>query len=153
LWLGGKIHVDDVDINKEACSVFKLYLDGYLIPQLAVGAFFHFVPNMTAEDLSGSASSIEVGMAIRPRFFIEPKTAFIPTIEFGYRNTSIDHYDKSQDGMALNADFELEHAISSKSVMFGSLGFFAQPVGGDGTISYSFAPIFYLNLGFGFGNY
>lgn len=153
-WMGGTVNVKGVEVEKDASMLLKVYLDGYLIPQLAFGLFYFNVPGMSTPDMDeDGASSYEIGLAIRPRFLIGPKTGFVPSLEIGYRNTSFDYFIQPADAMALNGDFEIQHVISNNALLFGSFGFLAQPVGGGDGYSYAFAPIFFLMVGFGFGSF
>lgn len=55
--------------------------------------------------------------------------------------------------MALNANIDLQFAVAKNVLLFTSLGFHAQPVGGNGDFDFTYAPLFYLVLGVGFGNF
>jgi hypothetical protein len=153
-WFGGTVNVDGNDLDKDASFMLKTYYDGYLIPKLAMGVYMCWVPSITVGGSSRSGASIEFGGSIKPRFLASPTVAIKPALEIGYRNTSFGSSNvKSADGMALNFNVQAEFAVHKNVVVFGAFGFLAQPVGGNGDFDFSYAPIFFLNFGAGFGKF
>jgi hypothetical protein len=152
-WFGGTVNVG-FDVDKDASFMLKTYYDGYLIPKLAMGIYMCWVPSISVNGSSTTGASIEFGGTIKPRFLASPTIAIKPALEIGYRNTSFGISNvKSADGMALNFNVQAEFAVHKNVAVFGAFGFLAQPVGGNGTRDYSFAPIFFLNFGASFGKF
>lgn len=71
LWLPGTIDIDGFEADKDAGFLLRAFADMYVAPKFAVGAYF----NYTSSEVEGwTVSSVEFGMALKPRFFLSQPT-------------------------------------------------------------------------------
>jgi len=128
---GGKIVTDvlDGDLKADGSLLLKGYIDAYVVPKLAIGAYLTYtsLPGkyscetwgtavwdgyvwdfpMVTVSKSYSINIIEIGGSIKPRFFINEKTAIKPGISIGYRKLTMDGEDSLDWG-----DLQAETKIS-----------------------------------------
>ena len=143
MWMGGTIWVDGFELDKDASMLFRGFVDAYLIPKLAMGAYFNFSPySMEYADIT----IFEFGGSIKPRFFIKEDLALKPGINFGYRTASSDPEGFDMDGFGVNLSVEIQKALETMILSIEG-GFLSQPVGGNEAWDISWAPIMYIGAG------
>lgn len=149
IWLPGTIDIDGFDFDKDAGFLLRAFADMYVAPKFAVGAYF----NYTSSEVEGlDATSVEFGMALKPRFFLSPDISVKPGLNIGYRNSSIDiPASDNVDGLAVNLSVELQYHLGTGLIPFLDIGFLSQPTGGNSDSDVTWAPIFYINFGAAFG--
>jgi len=174
---GGKIVTDvfDENLNASGSLLLKGFVDAYVVPKLAVGAYINYtsLPSKHSYDTWGtpvwdgytwdfpivtvsesySINIIEIGGSIKPRFFINERTAIKPGISIGYRQLSIDGSGFDSDNLqalGINPSCEIQYALNDRTVIFGELGAFTQPAGGNKNIGITFGPILYILAGITF---
>lgn len=145
-WMSGDVDVSGYTEEKDGSLLFRAFADAYLIPKLAMGAYFNFSPI----DQDGEEVTVfEFGGSIKPRFFIAEDLAIKPGLNFGYRTTSGDEDIFDTDGFGLNLSIEVQKALETMILSFES-GFLAQPSGGNEWIDFTWAPIMYIGAGLTF---
>jgi hypothetical protein len=152
-WLGGNLSLHEWGIKREKNAGFLLrtFYDAYLAEKIAVGLFFNYSP-MTSPASSHSATMIEFGGSIKPRFPLGDGSAvFKPGLNIGYRmySSESDVMDKAK-GLGINASLELQFDIKSIIAPYIEIGFLSQPVGGNDVTGMSYAPIIYIGGGIAF---
>jgi len=145
-WFSGTVIIDGVDVDKDGAFLLRAFGDAYVIPQLAFGGYFNYSPYSEA---GYSLNLFEFGMAIKPRFMLAPDMAIKPGVNFGYRFTTSDFEPAEINAFGLNLSVEIQKQLSGMLV-FGEIGFLAQPSGGNENVEVTFAPIFYIGGGIGF---
>ena len=141
-WLEGTVYVDGFGGTKDGSFLFRAFIDGYLMPKLAMGAYINFTPySQDGIDITG----IEFGVSIKPRFIINNKAAIKPGLNIGYRSLSSDDIE-TVNGMAVNFSIEYQ-MMMDENIFHLELGILTQPVGGNEFIDFSWGPIFYLGGG------
>ena len=142
LWLAGDVYVGG-SVEKDASFLFRGFIDAYLMPKFAVGAYVNIEP------ISQDGVDImfyELGASLKPRFFIGEDMAFKPGLNIGYRGGSIDDVDDNIEGMAVNMSSEIQKAMETMILSFEG-GFLSQPVGGIYGFDVDWAPIMYIGVG------
>ncbi|NOR44944.1 MAG: hypothetical protein GQ534_05100 [Candidatus Delongbacteria bacterium] len=142
-WMSGDVDISGYTAEKDGSFLLRGFVDAYLIPKLAMGAFVNFAP--ISQD-GGEFKMFEFGCSIKPRFFINEDLAIKPGINFSYRTSS---GDLEMDGLGINLSIEVQKALETMILSFEG-GFLSQPVGGDGWVDISWAPIMYIGAGLTF---
>ena len=146
LWTAGDIDVEGFDAEKESSLLFHLFYDYYLMPELAMGIFLNFAPDVVVEGADGEAFT-EFGFSIIPRFFVSESLAIKPGLQMGYRTSEVAGEDLEALGLNLNCQFYYLPDPAKKIAYIGEIGFLAQPAGGTDSYEITFGPIFYLSAG------
>ena len=142
-WMSGDVDISGYTAEKDGSFLLRRFVDAYLIPKLAMGAYLNFAP--ISQD-GGEFTMFEFGCSIKPRFFIKEDLAIKPGINFGYRTSS---GDLEMDGLGINLSVEVQKAMETMILSFEG-GFLSQPVGGDGWVDIAWAPIMYIGAGLTF---
>jgi len=161
IWFPGTITIEDVDVDKTAGLLVRVFGDAYLMPKFAVGAYFNYSSEQLEKsgyDIEGDATFWELGIALKPRFVLSPTIALKPGLNIGYRNSTRDKIagfdspdtDVSADGLGLNLSVELQILLSGGYIFFVEGGFLSQPAGGTDDADVTWAPIMYLAGGIAF---
>ncbi len=91
----------------------------------------------------------EIGISIKPRFFIKNDIAIKPGLNFGYRLSQANFPVLETNGFALNVSLELQKRLANIGLN-GEIGFLSQPYGESDQVEVTFTPIFYLGVGITF---
>ena len=145
LWLGGDVYVGGT-VEKDASFLFRGFVDAYLMPKFAMGAYVNIEP------ISQDGIDIifyEFGASLKPRFFIGEDMAFKPGLNIGYRIGSIDDVDDNIKGLAINMSLEIQKALENFTIGL-DCGFLSQPVGGIYGFDVDWVPIMYIGAGLTF---
>ena len=146
LWLSGDVTAGGGTGEKESSFLLRGFVDAYMIPKFALGAYMNFSPiNEDGYDIT----MFEFGVSIKPRFFINEDLAIKPGLNIGYRSLSGEEEDAEADGLGVNLSVEVQKSLETMILSFEG-GFLSQPVGGNEWISISWAPIMYLGAGLTF---
>lgn len=146
IWFPGTIKIEDVDVDKTAGFLVRVFGDAYLMPKFAVGAYLNYSSfDLESGPYKVDASMYEFGIALKPRFILSPTMALKPGLNIGYRHSSVDEegFDDAQ-GLALNLSVELQIATGAGIDFFIEGGFLTQPAGGNDDADVTWAPIVYL---------
>ncbi|WP_319478308.1 outer membrane beta-barrel protein [Marispirochaeta aestuarii] len=149
-WLSGTIDADGAELDKDSSFLLRAFADMYVTPKFAIGAYVNYGP-AEVEGVDGSFA--EIGMGIKPRFFISPEISIKPGLNIGYRSLSSDsEYGDDVDGLAVNLSIEGQyHLANSPVIPFLDIGFLSQPTGGNDYADITWAPIMYLSFGAAYG--
>ena len=161
IWFPGTITIEDVDVDKTAGLLVRVFGDAYLMPKFAVGAYFNYSPaqlEKSGYNIDVDATFWELGIALKPRFVLSPTIALKPGLNIGYRNSTRDKIagfdspdtDVSADGLGLNLSVELQILLNGGYIFFVEGGFLSQPAGGTDDADVTWAPIMYLAGGIAF---
>ncbi|MBP7603061.1 MAG: outer membrane beta-barrel protein [Spirochaetes bacterium] len=159
VWLPGTISIEDLDLDKSAGLLVRVFGDAYLMPKFAVGAYFNYsTATLEKNSIEVDATFWELGIALKPRFVLSPTVALKPGLNVGYRNSNRDRVagfddpddDLSADGLGLNLSIELQILLEGGYIFFVEGGFLSQPAGGTDDVDVTWAPIMYLAGGVAF---
>jgi hypothetical protein len=130
IWFPGTITIEDVDVDKTAGLLVRVFGDAYLMPKFAVGAYFNYSSAQLEKNpvttLTSNATFWELGIALKPRFVLSPTIALKPGLYIGYRNSTRDKIagfdspdtDVSADGLGLNLSVELQILLNGGYIFF-----------------------------------
>ena len=158
-WLPGTISIEDIDVDKGIGPLIRIFVDSYINPKFAVGGYFNYSSaTLSYEGLDANADFLELGIAFKPRFFIEPNMALKPGLNIGYRIANRElmygyespDTDTSSRGLGLNLSVELQFMQSADYIIFIEGGFLTQPAGGNSDADVTWGPILYLTCGLTF---
>jgi len=155
LWLPGTIAVEDIDLDKSAGPLVRVFADAYLMPKFAVGGYFNYSTatlEYSALSLEADADFYEFGIALKPRFLVSPVVAIKPGLNIGYRKSTRENLggetaETDADGLGLNLSVEVQYLVDSDYIIFFEGGFLSQPTGGNADADVTWAPIIYLAAG------
>jgi hypothetical protein len=159
VWLPGTISIEDLDLDKGAGPLIRVFGDAYLMPKFAVGAYFNYSSaTLEKNSVEVDATFWELGISLKPRFVLSPTIALKPGLNVGYRNSSRDRVDGfddpdddlSADGLGLNLSLEMQILLEGGYIFFIEGGFLSQPAGGTDDADVTWAPIMYLAGGVAF---
>jgi len=153
------LHGDDAKRNSNL--LIRGFIDSYVVPKLAVGAYLNFSTLNLKEDIEigfygddedydiekSGIKIFEIGGTIKPRFMLSPKFAIKPGFNIGYRKYFGDTDFSTWEAMGINGSCEFQYQYSPKIIIYEETGFLSQPVGGNVDTDITFGPTFYLLLG------
>ncbi|MCB0278435.1 MAG: hypothetical protein KDD94_02980 [Calditrichaeota bacterium] len=142
-WLEGDADIDGFTATKDGSFMFRGFIDGYLMPKFAMGAYINVTPySQEGIDFTG----LEFGMAIKPRFILSNgKAAIKPGLNIGYRSISSDFFD-TVSGLGVNLSIEYQ-IMTDANIFHIEGGFLSQPAGGNDDSDVTWAPVFYVGGG------
>ena len=150
VWLNGKIHFEDFDLQEEKNTGFlaRAFYDAYVAEKFSVGVYAQISP-MSWEDSDEGSFMYEFGFTLKPRFPLAGgAAAFKPGLSIGYRGISSDIPESDKiNALAMNVSLEVQFQTSGAIVPFIELGFLAQPAGGNDPTKVTFPPIVYFGAG------
>jgi len=155
LWVSA---IDDYIVTSSS-PFFRVTLDGYIVPKLAMGVYVNlgFIgldriesSGMAVPSNANSATLYEIGGSITPCFQVH-RVLLKPSLSIGYRGMHLntDVSSEIKDIKALGVNASLQAMLLTKSTVnpFIELGFIAQPAGGNKDTDLTFAPVIYLSIG------
>lgn len=145
-WMSGDVTAGGGTGEKESSFLLRGFVDAYLMPKFAMGAYLNFSP---IDQYGYSITMIEFGVSLKPRFFMNDEFAIKPGLNIGYRTLSGEDEEAEADGLGVNLSVEVQKAMETMILSFEG-GFLSQPVGGNEWVSISWAPIMYLGVGLTF---
>ncbi|MCK4559513.1 MAG: hypothetical protein KAV45_06985 [Calditrichia bacterium] len=151
IMLPGTITVDGYDGDTELGWIVNTAFDGMVAEKLSMGGYFFYSGISEAETgESLSANIMSIGGTIKGRFQLRSGTQLRPGLILAYQITTGDAFD---DVKGLNVGFTFEAAFPLKDfkAIVAELGFTTQPSGGNADADVTWAPIFYLTVGYEFG--
>ncbi len=150
-WLGGNVSIDNVTVSKKLGFLLHGFADFYLIDKLSMGVYANY-SSLSFEEADQTASMYEFGISIKPRILLPGgSVALKPGLEVGYRGESVNLHGVSDvKALAVNLSVECQFKTKGPVIPFAIVGFLAQPAGGNGDVSVTFAPLFFLGGGVAF---
>ncbi len=148
--LPGTIYVGSSgEFDTETSYVLDLFADAIVAPMFSIGGFITHAP-LVSEDTDAKLWSL--GFTMKARFAMSNRMALRPAVVIGYNSITIDDSDLDAfQGLNVGAHLDLAIALSRSGGLVPRLGFFSQPVGGNGDLDLDFAPIIYAAVGYEFG--
>ena len=149
--LPGTVTVEGYDGDTNLGWIINTAFDAVVAEKLSMGGYFFYSGTSeaeTGEDLS--ANIMTIGGTLKGRFALRGGTQLRPGVIFAYQLTSGDAFD---DVTGLNVGFTFEAVFPLKdfNAIVGEIGFTSQPSGGNSDADVTWAPIFYLTVGYEFG--
>jgi hypothetical protein len=163
LLFSGDVYVslygDDVERNSNL--VLRAFIDSYVVPKLAVGAYLAYSTLNLDEDIEigfwgddeeyniekSGISVVEIGGAIKPRFVVSPRFAIKPGLNIGYRKFFGETDFSTWQALGINGSCEFQYRINDTYIIYQETGFVSQPTGGNVDTDVTFGPTFYVLLG------
>ena len=153
------LHGDNVDRN--ANVMLRGFIDSYVVPKLALGAYVNFGTLNLEEDIDigfwgedeeyriekTGVTILELGGAIKHRFIVSPKFAIKPALNIGYRRFFGETDFSTWNALGINGSCEFQYKISDTLLGYFESGFLSQPSGGNVDTDITFDPTFFILLG------
>lgn len=151
----GSISVDtdaySFDADTEMGFTLKAYFDQFVSPMFSVGVYGQYSSTtITIGNSELDGYMYEFGLTFKPKFMISPTVAVKPGLEIGYRKSdreALADETTDADGLALNMAAELQFMLDNGYILGLTLGFIAQPTGGNDEADVTWAPIWYAMAG------
>ncbi len=147
----GTVYMGSGEFDTEMSYVLDAYADAILVPKFSVGVYFTLAPIIPKG--GRDAMLISGGVSLKARFALTDRVGLRPGITLGYNSVSVDS-SSIDTFMGFNAGVQVDFpiALSRSGSLVPRLGFYSQPVGGNGDISMEFPPIVYIAFGYEFGS-
>lgn len=153
------LHGGNVDRN--ANMMIRGFIDSYVVPKLALGAYVNFGTLNLKEDIDigfwgqdeeyriekTGVTILELGGAIKHRFILSPNIAIKPALNIGYRRFFGETDFSTWNALGINGNCEFQYRIGSNLLAYFETGFLSQPSGGNVDTDITFDPTFYLLFG------
>ena len=139
-----------VDVDTEMGWILHVKADALLSPKFSMGGLISFA-GTSAEESSESVSIMNFGGTLKGWFPLESGWQIRPGILLAYQLTTSDAFD-DVNGFNIGAFAELAIPLKNRyNAVVAELGFISQPAGGNEDADVTWAPVFYLQLGYEFG--
>jgi hypothetical protein len=147
--LPGTVSIEGVEFDTETGWIINTAYDAMVAEKLSMGGYF-FYSGVTAEYNGEGANIMAIGGTIKGRFPMRGGNQIRAGIILAYQMTSGDVFD---DVEGLNVGFtgEFIFPLKNKKAVVTEIGFTTQPAGGNADADVTWAPIFYLTVGYEFG--
>jgi hypothetical protein len=147
--LPGTVTIEGFDVDTDMGWIANIAYDALVAEKVSMGGYF-FYAGVTPEDSDESANILTIGGTVKGRFTLSSGTQIRPGLILAYQMTSGSAFD---DVKGLNVGFTGEVAFPLKDhrAVVAELGFTSQPSGGNSDADVTWAPIFYLTVGYEFG--
>jgi hypothetical protein len=149
--LPGTVTVEGIDGDTNLGWIFNTAIDAMVAEKLSMGGYFFYSGTSeaeTGEDLSANIMSI--GGTLKGRFPLKGGTQLRPGVIFAYQLTTGDAFE-DVNGLNIGFTFEAAFPLKDFNSIVAELGFTTQPSGGNEDADVTWAPIFYLTVGYEFG--
>ena len=145
----GTVTIEGIDFGTETGWILNSAYDAILVEKLSMGGYF-FYAGVTEEESGEGANIMTIGGTIKARCPLQSGNQVRAGLILAYQMTSGDVFD---DVEGFNAGFTGEYviALKNKKAVVVELGFTSQPAGGNADADVTWAPIFYLTVGYEFG--
>ena len=149
IMLPGTVTIEGNDVDTEMGWIINTAYDAMVAEKFSMGGYLFY--SGIESEYGDAANILTIGGAFKGRFTMQSGTQIRPGLILAYQMTSGDAFD---DVNGLNVGFTLEVAFPLKkkyTAIVGELGFTSQPSGGNEDADVTWAPIFYLTVGYEFG--
>jgi len=145
----GTVSIEGFEVDTETGWIINTAYDAMVAEKLSMGGYF-FYSGITEESSGEGANIMSIGGTIKGRFKLQGGTQIRPGIVLAYQMTSGDVFD---DVEGLNVGFtgEVAFPLKDNKAVVAEIGFCSQPAGGNSDADVTWAPIFYLAVGYEFG--
>jgi len=149
--LPGTVTVEGYDGDTNLGWIVNTAFDAMVAEKLSMGGYFFY--SGTSEAESGedlSANIMTIGGTLKGRFALRGGTQLRPGVIFAYQITTGDAFD-DVNGLNVGFTFEAVFPLKDYNAIVAELGFTTQPSGGNADADVTWAPIFYLTVGYEIG--
>jgi len=150
IMLPGTVTIEGLgDFDTDMGWIANIAYDALVAEKVSMGGYF-FYAGVTTEESDESANILTIGGTVKGRFTLSSGTQIRPGLILAYQMTSGSAFD---DVKGLNVGFtgEVAFPLKDKKAVVAELGFTSQPSGGNSDADVTWAPIFYLTVGYEFG--
>jgi hypothetical protein len=149
IMLPGTVTIEGFDVDTDMGWIANIAYDALVAEKVSMGGYF-FYAGVTPEESDESANILTIGGTVKGRFTLSSGTQIRPGLILAYQMTSGSAFD---DVKGLNVGFtgEVAFPLKDKKAVVAELGFTSQPSGGNSDADVTWAPIFYLTVGYEFG--
>ncbi len=149
IMLPGTVTIEGFDVDTDMGWIANVAYDALVGEKVSMGGYF-FYSGVTPEESDESANILAIGGTVKGRFTLSSGTQIRPGLILAYQMTSGSAFD---DVTGLNIGFtgEVAFPLKDHKAIVAELGFTSQPAGGNSDADVTWAPIFYLTLGYEFG--
>jgi len=139
-----------VDVDTEIGWILHVKADALVSPKFSIGGLVSFA-GTSAEESSESVSIMNFGGTLKGWFPMQNGWQIRPGVLLAYQLTTGDAFD-DVSGFDIGAFAELAIPLKTRfNAVVAELGFISQPAGGNTDADVTWAPVFYLQLGYEFG--
>jgi len=149
--LPGTVTVEGYDGDTNLGWIVNTAFDAMVAEKLSMGGYFFY--SGTSEAESGedlSANIMSIGGTLKGRFALRSGVQLRPGVIFAYQITTGDAFD-DVNGLNVGFTFEAVFPLKDYNAIVAELGFTTQPSGGNADADVTWAPIFYLTVGYEIG--
>ena len=151
IMLPGTVSVEGYDADTEMGWIVNTAFDALVAEKLSMGGYFFYSGITEAEtEESLGANIMTIGGTLKGRFALRGGTQLRPGVIFAYQITTGDAFDDI-NGLNVGFTFEASFQLKDYNAIVAEIGFTSQPSGGNEDVNVTWAPIFYLTVGYEFG--
>jgi hypothetical protein len=151
IMLPGTVTVEGYDADTELGWIANTAFDAMVAEKLSMGAYLFYSGITEAETgYSEEANVLGLGGTLKGRFKLNSGIQLRPGIILAYQSTSGSAFDDIT-GLGVGLTFEVVFPLKDFNAIVGELGFTTQPSGGNEDVEVTWAPIFYLTVGYEIG--
>ena len=147
--LPGTITIEGYDVDTDMGWIANAAFDALLAEKISMGGYF-FYAGTSPEESDESANIMTIGGTLKARFTLQGGTQIRPGVIFAYQITTGDVFD-DVNGFNIGFTGEVAFPLKNKNAIVTEIGFTSQPSGGNADADVTWAPIFYLTVGYEFG--
>lgn len=149
--LPGTVTIEGFDVDTETGWILNTAFDALLMPKFSMGGYLLYSGVTEAETgESLSANVFAIGGTLRARFQLEGGIQLRPGVILAYQSTSGDAFD-DVSGLNVGLSFDVVFPLKGFNAIVGEIGFTSQPSGGNEDADVTWAPIFYIAVGYEIG--
>ena len=149
--LPGTVTVEGYDADTELGWIVNTVFDAMVAEKLSMGGYFFYSGLTEAESgESNGANIMSIGGTLKARFPLRGGTQLRPGVIFAYQITTGDAFD-DVNGLNVGFTFEAAFPLKDRNAIVAEIGFTSQPSGGNSDVNVTWAPIFYLAVGYEIG--
>lgn len=139
------------DADTELGWIVNTAFDALVAEKFSMGGYLFYSGITEAESgESYGANVLSIGGALRGRFKLQGGIQLRPGIVLAYQSTTGDAFD-DLTGLNIGLSFDVVFPLKGFNAIVGELGFMTQPSGGNEDVNVTWAPIFYITVGYEIG--
>jgi hypothetical protein len=145
----GTVSIQGFEVDTDMGWIANAAFDALLAEKISMGGYF-FYAGTSPEGSDQTANIMTIGGTIKARFTLKGGTQIRPGVIFAYQMTTGEVFD-DVNGLNIGFTGEVAFPLKNKNAIVTEIGFTSQPAGGNSDVDVTWAPIFYLTLGYEFG--
>ena len=147
--LPGTVTIEGYDVDTEMGWIINTAYDAMVAEKFSMGGYL-FYSGIESEG-GEPANILAIGGTLKGRFTMQSGTQIRPGLILAYQMTTGDAFD-DVTGLDVGFTFEVAFPLKKKhTAIVGELGFTSQPAGGNEDADVTWAPVFYITIGYEFG--